>query len=186
MGIIKEIFETIKLAKENQKKTHSYLSLPSQELAQLTDSELIDVLDAQLYFDVNWESIDSLNQEQLTVTTILQFDREIQNGGICQFFVNSSRSFSPFVSSSLERIGATDIQNIFDTFISTNNIDISNAAVLDSFEIFDLKDFETQYKRYPFDDFDNAFMTLYEKENLENLLLDYVRKNHATVFDFNN
>lgn len=183
MGILKEILIAIKSVKENQKKVQSYLSLPTQELAKLDDDALMDVLDTTLYFDVTWESIDSLNEEQLIVTTILQFDREIQNGGLCQFFVNSSRYFASFVSTSLERINATKIHTLFNTFISTNNINVSS---LDSFEIFDSDDFETQYKRYPFGIFDNTYMKLYESENLETLLLNYVRKNNKNVFNFNN
>jgi len=38
--------------------------------------------------------------------------REVNNGGLCQFFVNSSSECVPFISKALEAVGALDIKNI--------------------------------------------------------------------------
>ena len=53
--------------------------------------------------------------QQMYVAAIL--DMEIQNGGLCQFFVNSSRMVAPIVSEYMSIIGATEHKNLYDTFI---------------------------------------------------------------------
>lgn len=181
MGIIRELFTTIKSAKEHKKKMTAYLSLPPEELVLLDDESLLEVLDMLLYIDIDYENIGSLNAEQLTVATILSYDREVQNGGLCQFFVNSSRYFAPFVASSLEKIGAAKMLSLFSSFISDNSIDVSD---LESFIVYDIEEYDAQTERYPFDAFDDAYYELYESEDIETLLLEYVRSNINKIMSF--
>lgn len=180
-GLIRDIITTIKSVNKNRQKANYYLSLTASELEKLDDSALIEALDTTLYFDVTGESIDSINDKQRVVSTILNYYLEIQNGGLCQFFVNSSRSFAPYVLISLKQIGADEMFELFNNFISNNDIRLD---FLDDFEIYNVDDFKEQYKRYPFEAFDDSFMKLYENNPLEKLLLNFVRQNIETVFDF--
>jgi Domain of unknown function (DUF4375) len=46
-----------------------------------------------------------LNDEERTILAIEALEREVNNGGYGQFFVNSSREYSPIIVDSLRRIG---------------------------------------------------------------------------------
>lgn len=101
------------------------------------------------------------------------FDMEIQNGGLCQFFVNSSRLVAPYILECLIKINAVSYKELLETFIADNHISLDD---LDSFIIDDVSQFEVQMSRYPFDEFDDSYYELYEKEPLENLLMNYARQ----------
>lgn len=90
---------------------------------------------------------------------------------MCQFFVNSSSECAPYISKALEAVGAFAIKDLFNKFISENNIDIND---LSSFKISSVDEYEVQTKRYNFDSFDNKF---YQDENLHQQIIDYSRKN---------
>lgn len=108
-----------------------------------------------------------------TVFVVNLLDMEIQNGGLCQFFVNSSRNVAPYVSQALADIGAEAHRKLFDEFMETNDIDVND---LGSFRIKRIEDFQKQAKRYDFDAFDDRY---YELDALTDLVADYIRKNIA-------
>ena len=101
------------------------------------------------------------------VTTL--YEMEVNNGGLCQFFVNSSREFAPVLAGYLGEIGASEHKALFEAFVHDNDIDVND---LSSFIIDELDGFETQAKRYPFDDFDDAF---YAMKPIEELIVPYIR-----------
>lgn len=55
-----------------------------------------------------------------------EFDSEIQNGGINQYFINSSRMNAHLVSGYLEKINALDQKLLFDEFVYNCQIDFDN------------------------------------------------------------
>ena len=97
---------------------------------------------------------------------------EVQNGGLCQFFVNSSRDVAPYIIECLKIIGADSYKNLLSEFVEKHNINLND---LDSFMIEDVAEYEAQTERYPFDDFDDKYYELYENEPLEELLIVYVK-----------
>lgn len=179
MGIIKDIFRTIKVVKENNAIAKEFYSMSVEELSRLPDEKLNDAIDTILYFNEDIDDLEKYNEVQLTAITIKCFDNEIQNGGLCQFFVNSSRDYAPYVVESLDRIKAVETSQMFQKFIEENQIDLND---LSSFIISDVDEFETQNKRYPFDSFDDKYYENYVNENLQDLLADYVRNNIELAF----
>ena len=95
---------------------------------------------------------------------------EVNNGGLCQFFVNSSRLAAPWVSDGLAAIGAKEHKELFDGFIGKYRIDVKDLA---SFSIRRVRDFEKQAKRYPFDEYDDQFYAL---PSLREPLTAYIRQ----------
>ena len=93
------------------------------------------------------------------------------NGGLCQFFVNSSSDCAPFISEALEAIGATELRNLFEQFVNDNDIDVTD---LSSFKITNLKEYEAQTERFDFDSFDERF---YENEDFHQQVINYYRCN---------
>lgn len=167
----KEFKRSMEQVKENEKR---YIKMTADELVALSDDELFDAVTARTENKVDrfdeWEDgLNSLNHAQRVFYSVNWFEIEVNNGGLCQFFVNSSRMVAPFVSDYMGIIGSTDHQKLFDNFISKNGIDLND---LSSFDIDKAEAFEAQSKRYPFDEYDHAF---YNMEPLEVFLKKFIR-----------
>lgn len=155
-----------------------------EENRQLHGEDLLSLSDDDLFETIYFQNIDIAEEaededkelEQFTgarktVYVLGLFDSEIQNGGLCQFFVNSSRVVAPYVSESLKSVGANEHLNLFEEFITANNIDISN---LESFKVFSIRGFKKQTKRFDFDSFDDKY---YELPALQEKVVAYIKNN---------
>ena len=181
MGIIKLFKELTAFAKllkelpqEIERQQEAYLKLSTQELAELPDEDLFVAARLRLEATADAceevsEGFSKLNDHQKVVYAVNYLEMEVNNGGLCQFFVNSSRALAPYISDYLGIIGAQEHKALFDGFISANQIDLSD---LSSFAIQRSRDFEKMAKRYPFDDYDDKF---YELPSLEEPLTQYIR-----------
>lgn len=156
------------------------LTLSTNDLNALSDEDLYMSVLARTeenaskygYSDKDLKKgFNSLNDNQKIFYTLSLLETEVNNGGLCQFFCNSSKLVAPFVSEYLLMINATEHKKLFDNFISKNNIDLNE---LSSFIIEDLDDFPQKYEEYPFDDYDDRF---YELKSLEEYLVPFIRKN---------
>lgn len=157
------------------------ISLPNNdlhgaELSAFTDDELyetiyfqnLDIVDS---YESEEVALEEMNSVRKTVYILSMYEYEISNGGLCQFFVNSTRELAPYVSRCLDEVGATEHKNLFDSFISDNNI---NVYELESFVIDDLDEFSKQNERYDFDSFDEEYDKL---PFLRAIIVEYIRKN---------
>ena len=179
MALLRLLFHIIKdlIFSKRRQKTNS---CTIKDIIAMNDNDLFEKVNNFLYYHFEDEDFYLLNKEQKTVLSLINFDNEVQNGGLCQFFVNSSRIFAPCVSQSLEKIGATKINKLFCDFIAKNNI---NLQELSSFDSENEEEFIGQYERFPFDDFDNSYYELYKNENITELLINYIRNNIESVFE---
>ena len=102
-----------------------------EEMKQLHGEELLTLSDEDLYEAVYFQNLDIAEEneehelEQFTgprrVVYILNlFNGEIQNGGLCQFFVNSSSEVAPYVAEALESVGAQAHKKLFEEFVAEN------------------------------------------------------------------
>ena len=87
-----------------------------KELKKLSDDALFETvylqtLDVVDSFPDEETAFSKISIEQKTVYILSIYDMEIQNGGLCQFFVNSSRSLAPYIEDNLNKIGATEHKN---------------------------------------------------------------------------
>lgn len=167
MGILSVILSNMK----NMKKAKKIRAMSKEELLALTDEEFFDAIECvceDAVFDINAPGI---NEEQKLVYSLNRFEAEVNNGGLCQFFVNSSSECAPYISKALELIGANETKTAFDKFIFDNNINVND---LSSFNISEIDEYEYQTQRYDFDSFDNIF---YKDENFHQQIIDYARKN---------
>ena len=173
MGFLRQIIYNFKM----MKKADKLKALSNEELLALSDEELYNALEIICYFAVYDINDADLTNEQRVCSTLLNLDSEVNNGGLCQFFVNSSRALAPFVSESLSVIKADKTKELFDSFISENKIDLKD---LNSFIIKDLSEFAEQNNRYPFDDFDNKY---YEIGEVNDLMIRYARENINAIIN---
>lgn len=168
----KELKKSIEEAKENEKR---YLAMTTDELSFLSDDELFEAVTLRTEgkvdsFDELEDGVNSLNHSQKIFYSVNWLEIEVNNGGLCQFFVNSSRMVAPFVSEYMGIIGATAHKALFDDFILKTGIDLND---LSSFDCDDAEEFEGQYQRYPFDEYDDAF---YDMEPPEAFLKKFIRE----------
>lgn len=113
----------------------------------------------------------SATEEQKTYYTLMSLLLEVENGGLCQFFVNTSGECAPFVSEALAQVGASEIKKRYDDFIADNQIDVND---LSFFQTEGRRNYEALTDMFDFDSFDDAF---YEDENLYQIIIDYTREN---------
>lgn len=156
-------------------KDAHYLKLSLEELNALSDEQFFYAVLVRTERKVDgfadWgEGVNSLNPHQKIFYCVNWLETEVNNGGLCQFFVNYSRMAAPLVSDYMAIIGAQEHKKLYDDFLLENGIDPKN---LSSFDIEELEEFEGQYERYPFDEYDDAFDEL---EPLESYLTKYARE----------
>lgn len=65
--------------------------------------------------------------------------------------------------------------------VNENQIDLNN---LSPFKICDVGEFEDQNSRYPLDVFDDIYYENYKNENIEDMLVKYVRNHVKLAFKF--
>ena len=151
------------------------IQLSHSELLQLSDDELFNAIMARTESLISSkadliEGFRALNEEQQIFYALNYLEMEVNNGGLCQFFVNSSRGFASLVSGYMETVGATEHKKLYDSFIQKHQI---NTSDLSSFDCDNIEAFQDQYARYPFEEYDDAF---YELEPLQTYLVSYIKK----------
>ena len=141
----------------------------------LSDSNINDYI---IDLWINYDSNNTYTQEQLVVIALTAYDSEINNGGLCQFFSNSSKEFAPNISNYLEQIKALKHKKQFDKFIKTNKINLNE---LEQYETDSIEDFIDKYDDLPFEDFDREYYELEQEESITNLLIDYTKANYNKI-----
>ena len=172
MGIF-SAFKEIKKEKEKQKQ---YLLMSTEEMEALDDEELSLVLEKRVFFYESYLDVggilESFEGAKRVYYIVNSFDREVQNGGLCQYFVNSSKETAPFLMDALKTIGAHQYVELLEAFLKDNEIDLND---LSSFAIRKISEYQKQLARYPFDEFDDAYYDLYEEVAIDDLLFAYAK-----------
>lgn len=119
---------------------------------------------------INDDDISQLDENEKVFYVLYYFNVEWQNGGLCQFFVNSSRIYAPLISEYLEIVGALEHKKLYDNFIEKNNIDVYN---LSFFIHDDISEYKDKHDAYPFNEFDNEF---YKLDQLDDYLEAYMNE----------
>ncbi len=179
-SFVKQAIALRKAFKEQAQRDATYIQIPAENLLKLSDDALLNAVWVRTENVVSskedfMEGFHSLNDEQRIFYAVNYFEMEVNNGGLCQFFVNSSRMVAPVVSSYMGMIGAIEHKNLYDSFVEKNQI---NTSDLSSFDCETVEDFQSQYERYPFYEYDDAF---YRLEPLQKHLIAFV-KNHIENF----
>lgn len=157
--------------KEKMEENEERANLHGEELLVLDDDELYETVYMRCVDEYEDEALDQIKGAHRVVYILSWFDMEIQNGGLCQFFVNSSSVVAPHVSKCLDTVGAYRHKELWEKFTRDNNIDLNN---LDSFMIFSHRGYLKQTKRFDFDSFDDAY---YDLPPLQAILTEYIRNN---------
>ena len=177
---LKALFKMKKTMKDWQRKCGEYRTMTVSELVALSDNDLYSaVYERTLHKTEQHEDmmdgVNALSDAERVFYVAAYYEAEVNNGGLCQFFVNESRRLAPLLPDALGAIGADKHKALFSGFAATNGIDLGD---LSSFAIEDVDEYAAQTERYPFDDFDEAF---YDLPPLVDYLAPYVRA-HIALF----
>lgn len=172
---LRAIFGFKRAVKDFEKRRKAYLVMPAAELEALPENELFDAALGRTEekvdrYEDTLAGVGSLPDAAKTFYIASCYEMEVNNGGLCQFFVNSSREIAPLLPDALSAIGADGHRELLETFVTQNAIDLND---LSSFISDTTEEYDTQTKRYPFEDFDLAFEQL---PPIRELLIPYVRK----------
>lgn len=148
-----------------------YPLMSKEKLLTLDDDDFFEAMMLRCMEPPNGIRNFSATHEQKTYYTLMNFLLEVENGGLCQFFVNSSGECAPYVSDSLEEVGALALKKRYDAFIADNQIDVND---LSYFRAESQRDYEALAQQFDFDSFDDAF---YEDDSLYDLIIRYAREN---------
>ena len=168
--IISNLYEMKKAAKYRKMGASELLNLEDEEFYEATDCLTCDTVE----YDINNPDV---QPEQRWVYSLIAFEREVNNGGLCQFFVNSSSICAPFVSKALEQIGALDVKAAYDDFLNENKIDVNDLSL---FQIEKVEDYEDVEAGFDFDKFDDMF---YADEDFHEKLLTYARNKISLLLE---
>ena len=120
-------------------------------------------------------------EAQRALFVVLIFDMEIQNGGIAQYFWNTGSDYARLTSESLRTAGFDDVADLYERFVTENAITLSE---IDSYrERFPAdENWADLYDFHPFEDFDNAYIKIWEETDFNQRLLDYAAQHPEVYF----
>lgn len=171
MGFLRIVLDNIR----NMKRAKKIRNMDITDLLALEDEAFYDAVECVCCDAIVDIADTDVTEEQKLVYSLMRLEAEVNNGGLCQFFVNSSGECAPYISKALDVIGADKMKSLFDSFILENHIDVKD---LSSFKIESIEEYEAQTERFDFDSFDDAF---YEDEDFHQQIIDYARKNIGQI-----
>ena len=89
-----------------------------KQLIAMRDSHRVDSVVSAVEEALRGKPREELSSAELVVLAVEALEREVNNGGYEQFFVNSSREFAPVIVSSLQSIGCPKVAGITTDAIS--------------------------------------------------------------------
>ena len=187
MGFFKSLIEGYKLIKEVkatrkewQRNEKRYLPMTAEEMAALSDEELLLAATTRTNHQAacNGEEngFQQLNEQQKVLYSIDTFEINVtaQDGGLCDFFVYPD-GVAPYISDCLGTIGAEAHKKLFDDFVTKNRIDLTDLSAFESTRHDDAAR-ERLMMKCPFTEFDRAYaalpplsthLTAYIKEHID-------------------
>lgn len=134
-----------------------------EELSTLSGDELV----VALAFPA--DDVSSMSPEWKAAYTAACLELEVMNGGLCQFFANCPDCV-PYVPEALEAIGAAEHKALYEQFLVNTGIDPLDPV----FQTEDIDAFSRLYELWPWEDFDDAYLSL---APIPELLEAYVQSN---------
>lgn len=127
-----------------------------------------------------FQTVTSWNKHRQAIYIIWALETEVNNGGFNQFYFNSSGQFADFVPEALKLVGATKFA---DLATRANAVYQKENAKITEHQDGTLEGFSKSYDANPLNRFDDEFYALYKKENLQQLQVEFIRKNTQFFID---
>ena len=162
-----------------------YTLLTEEMIDSISDENLVlaifENLDNKLPRDVDkeYEAVMSWNKPRRSFYIVWWLEAEVNNGGFEQYYINSSGQYYKELPSAFASIGAVKFAALAEkaNIVFEEKKDLYNKPDLSAEEFVGL------YENSPLNDYDVEFHSLYEEENLYDLLVEYIRKNKNDFVD---
>ena len=122
-NIIKKLIgSSISKEIENMReRDKEYVSMSTDQLKELSDVDLLSAAIARAenkieLYDNLLEGVNSLSEPLRVVYVVYFLEAEVYNGGLSQFYINSSGATAPLVSEALGKIWAFEHKKLYDDF----------------------------------------------------------------------
>ena len=127
-----------------------------------------------------WEKIGTpQNEKQKAVVAVINFDSEIQNGGLAQYLINEDDEYIANILDYLRVVGAEDQANLLETFMAENDIEFKS---VETNSIDESIEFE---KSKPFDEFNDAYIDMENTDwDVTNLTISVITFIQDNIEDF--
>lgn len=181
-----EMEEIIASSVDEFKNRPIHKKLSEQIIDTTSDENLLQVVFDNLSekqpndYEKEYETVMSWNKSRQAIYMIWILEAEVNNGGYNQFYFNSSGQFYKHLPEALKLVGATKFAYLTErankTFESKNEIITKNQDGT-------IEGFSKPYDDNPLNDFDTEFYGLYQTENLQQIQVEYIRKNKTEFID---
>lgn len=163
-----------------------YKELTEQIIDTISDENLLQVIFDNLSekrptdYKKEYETVMSWNKSRQAIYMIWGLEAEVNNGGYNQFYFNSSGQFYKHLPQVLRLIGACKFADLTER---ANNIFEKENEQITKYQDGTIEGFSKSYENNPLNDLDAEFYELYKTENLQQIQIDYIRKNKKDFID---
>ncbi len=182
----KEIQDQLANSIETFKNRPIHKKLTSQIIDNTPDQELLQVVFDNLSekqptdYKKEYETVMRWNKSRQAIYMIWLLESEVNNGGYNQFYFNSSGQFSKHLPEALNFVGANKFANLTK---QANDIFLKENSKITQHQDGTLDGFSKSYDDNPLNEFDQQFYKLYKTENLQQLQVNFIRKNKTEFVD---
>jgi hypothetical protein len=179
-GLSKEMEEQLSNSVEAFKNRPIHKELTEQIIDTTSDENLLQVVFDNLYekqpddYEKEYETVMSWNKSRQAIYMIWALETEVNNGGYNQFYFNSSGQFYKQLPEALRLIGANKFADL--TKKANNTFEKENEKIT-KHQDGTIEGFSKSYEENPLNDFDTEFYNLYKTENLQQIQVNFIRKN---------
>lgn len=191
MSIITSILSLFSFTDHSKKKAENKSGekqidnrLTEEMIDTTTGSDLLYLIFDDLYrslptnYKKEYKTVLSWNKSRQAIYMIWLLEAEVNNGGFNQFYFNSSGQFYTHLPEALKFVGATKFAELTE---QANAVYEKEHKTITQHLDGTIEGFSKSYENNPLNDFDSLFYELYEKEDLLELQVDYIR-NHKEDF----
>ena len=182
----KETEEQLANSVEAFKNRQIHKELTEQIIDATSDDNLLQVVFDNLSekqptdYEKEYETVMSWNKSRQAIYMIWALEAEVNNGGYNQFYFNSSGQFYKHLPDVLKLVGANKFADL--TQRANETFEKENPKITQH-QDGTLEGFSKSYDDNPLNKFDDEFYDLYKAENLQQIQVDYIRKNKKDFID---
>lgn len=182
----KEMEEQLANSVEAFKNRPIYKELTEQIIDTTSDENLLQVVFDNLSekqpadYEKEYETVMSWNKSRQAIYMIWALEAEVNNGGYNQFYFNSSGQFYMHLPDALRLVGAKKFADL--TEKANKTFENENEKITKHRD-GTIEGFSKSYDDNPLNDFDSEFYDLYKTENLQQIQVDFIRKNKKEFID---
>jgi len=182
----KETEEQLSKSIEAFKNRPIHKELTDQIIDTTSDENLLQVVFDNLSqkqptdYEKEYEIVLSWNKSIQAIYMIWALEAEVNNGGYNQFYFNSSGQFYKHLPDALKLVGANKFADL--TKRANDTFEKENPKITQH-QDGTIEGFSKSYDDNPLNKFDDEFYDLYKTENLQQIQVDFIRKNKKEFID---